>query len=467
MTLLVADDLYRFFHVDGAEVRALRGASLLVGRGETVALVGASGSGKSTLMACIAGLDDPDGGLVTIDGVRMTRRPEDERAALRAHSIGYLAQSRNLFSHLSVSENIRLQLKLGGASHVEERIDELLALVGLSNHRDAPPQTLSGGEAARAGLAVALANDPILLLADEPTAEVDEETERMILDALEQRRRDGAAALIATHSRTIAARASRIVGIVDGRIVAKEPSVSTKGSRQTEPTSEKQRDGRIILSAHDLSRKFTSGGRSVAAVSSIDFNIRGGQRIALVGRSGSGKSTLLSLMAGLIDPDRSGSIEWSGFDETRPLQPHQIGMVFQSPSLLPTLNVIENVRLPIELIGGDASDCFDPMQALRCLSIAELAEKLPDQLSGGQMQRVAIARALVTRPKLLLADEPTGQLDQATAHDVVVALLTAVASTGAALVVATHDWIVAEKMDEQWAIDRGRLVARANDRGAI
>jgi ABC-type lipoprotein export system ATPase subunit len=467
MTLLVADDLYRFFHVDGAEVRALRGASLLVGRGETVALVGASGSGKSTLMACIAGLDDPDGGLVTIDGVRMTRRPEDERAALRAHSIGYLAQSRNLFSHLSVSENIRLQLKLGGASHVEERIDELLALVGLSNHRDAPPQTLSGGEAARAGLAVALANDPILLLADEPTAEVDEETERLILDALEQRRRDGAAALIATHSRTIAARASRIVGIVDGRIVAKEPSVSTKGSRQTEPTSEKQRDGRIILSAHDLSRKFTSGRRSVAAVTSIDFNIRGGQRIALVGRSGSGKSTLLSLMAGLIDPDRSGSIEWSGFDETRPLQPHQIGMVFQSPSLLPTLNVIENVRLPIELIGGDASDCFDPMQALRCLSIAELAEKLPDQLSGGQMQRVAIARALVTRPKLLLADEPTGQLDQATAHDVVVALLTAVASTGAALVVATHDWIVAEKMDEQWAIDRGRLVARANDRGAI
>lgn len=243
--------------------------------------------------------------------------------------------------------------------------------------------------------------------------------------------------------------------------------MSTKGSRQTEPTSEKQRDGRIILSAHDLSRKFTSGRRSVAAVTSIDFNIRGGQRIALVGRSGSGKSTLLSLMAGLIDPDRSGSIEWSGFDETRPLQPHQIGMVFQSPSLLPTLNVIENVRLPIELIGGDASDCFDPMQALRCLSIAELAEKLPDQLSGGQMQRVAIARALVTRPKLLLADEPTGQLDQATAHDVVVALLTAVASTGAALVVATHDWIVAEKMDEQWAIDRGRLVARANDRGAI
>lgn len=467
MTLLVADDLYRFFHVDDAEVRALRGASLRVDRGETVALVGASGSGKSTLMACIAGLDNPDGGLVTIDGERMTRRSEDARAEFRARSIGYLAQSRNLFGHLTVSENIRLQLKLGGAQHTEKRVGELLALVGLSQREDARPQTLSGGEAARAGLAVALANDPLLLLADEPTAEVDEETERVILDALEQRRRNGAAALIATHSRAIAAHATRIVGIADGRIVAKGPSGSTEESRRIDRTSQEERGGQILLSGHNLSRSFMSGRRSFTAVTSADFSIRASQHIALVGRSGSGKSTLLSLMAGLIDPDRPESITWSGFDESRPLQPHQIGMVFQSPSLLPALNAIENVRLPLELIGGDASDCLDPMQALQRLSIAEFAEKLPDQLSGGQMQRVAIARALVTRPKLLLADEPTGQLDQATAQDVVVALLTAAASTGAALVVATHDRTVAEKMDEQWTIDRGRLTARANDRGAV
>ena len=106
MDILRADDLFRFFHPGDAEVRALRGASLGVARGETVALQGPSGSGKSTLLACIAGLDEPDGGTVTLDGRQMTRRPEAERSALRAAKIGYLAQSGNLFAHLSVAGNI-------------------------------------------------------------------------------------------------------------------------------------------------------------------------------------------------------------------------------------------------------------------------------------------------------------------------------------------------------------------------
>ncbi|MBQ8104020.1 MULTISPECIES: ATP-binding cassette domain-containing protein [unclassified Afipia] len=466
MTLLVADDLYRFFHVGETEVRALRGASLRVDRGETVALVGASGSGKSTLMACIAGLDDPDGGLVTIDGECMTRHAEDERAALRGRCIGFLAQSRNLFGHLSVSENIRLQLELGGAKDSEKRIGELLSLVGLSERRHARPQTLSGGEAARAGLAVALANDPPLLMADEPTAEVDSETERMILDVLEMRRCDGAAALIATHSQAIAAQATRIVRIVDGRIIAADVLAATDGVPKVNRSIREQRDGAILVAAHDLSRSFASGDRSFRAISSVDFSIRAGQSIALVGRSGSGKSTLLNLMAGLVDADQPGSMSWPGFDESRPLRPQQIAMVFQAPSLIPALSVIENVRLPLELAGSNSVDFLDPMQVMHSLSISDLAEKLPDQLSGGQMQRVAIARALVTRPKLLLADEPTGQLDRATAHEVVAALLKAVAAIGATLVVATHDQAVAVEMEEQWTIERGRLAVSPNERDA-
>lgn len=114
MPLLQADDLFRFYHPGDTEVRALRGASLSVGRGETVALVGPSGSGKSTLLACIAGLDEPNGGMVTIDGQRMTRRPEAERAALRAKLVGFLAQSGNLFAHLSVADNVGLQMELRG-----------------------------------------------------------------------------------------------------------------------------------------------------------------------------------------------------------------------------------------------------------------------------------------------------------------------------------------------------------------
>jgi ABC-type lipoprotein export system ATPase subunit len=185
MAILEAEDLYRFFHPGDTEVRALRGASLSIDAGETVALVGPSGSGKSTLLACLAGLDDPDGGTVEVMGERMSRRPQEARAALRARSIGFLAQSRNLFEHLSVAENIALQLGLAGETPTRSRIDALFEEVGLADRRCAAPTTLSGGEAARAALAVALAADPPLLVADEPTAEVDAETEARILDRLE------------------------------------------------------------------------------------------------------------------------------------------------------------------------------------------------------------------------------------------------------------------------------------------
>jgi ABC transporter len=143
--VLEADDLFRFFHPGDAEVRALRGASLSLERGETIALVGPSGSGKSTLLACLAGLDEPDGGMVRIDGAPMSRRPESERARLRGASIGFLAQANNLFEHLSVAENIWLQMELRGAAR--EDVRGLLGRVGLAERGHALPATLSGGKA--------------------------------------------------------------------------------------------------------------------------------------------------------------------------------------------------------------------------------------------------------------------------------------------------------------------------------
>lgn len=471
MSILVADDLYRFFHPGDAEVRALRGASLSVARGETVALVGPSGSGKTTLLACIGGIDEPDGGLVTIDGHRMTRRPEQERAALRARSIGFLAQSRNLFGHLSVAENILLQLRLAGRLRIppkrdqlahlvtlERRIDELLQLVGLQHRRNAVPSTLSGGEAARAGLAVALANDPALLIADEPTAEVDSDTERHILDVLESRRLLGGAALIATHSPGLAARATRVLRISDGRVSATTSAPPDHALESPRPRAGKP-GGRVLIEAHGLARSFVADGQTIEAVRPFDCIIRAGERIALMGRSGSGKSTLLNLLAGLADPETASSIAWPGFDPTRPLRPQQIGFVFQSPSLIPALTVLENVRLPLDLLDQDKADASDPEVALARLSLSDLADKFPDQLSGGQMQRVAIARALVMRPTLLLADEPTGQLDRETAHRVLEALLAAIEGANTALVIATHDESVAEYMDERWSIEAGQVIA--------
>jgi len=213
-----AVDLYRFFHIGDTEVRALRGATLTVDPAEVAALVGPSGSGKSTLLACIAGLDEPDGGSVEVAGRRMTRRPEAERARLRAQHIGVLQQSSNLFDHLTVEENVRLSLELAHA-YKAGRSRQALASVGLVDWAQALPSELSGGESARAALAVALAADPTILVADEPTAEVDAETERRMIELIVARKHAGRAALIATHSMALAATADRIYRIADGRIV--------------------------------------------------------------------------------------------------------------------------------------------------------------------------------------------------------------------------------------------------------
>lgn len=213
-----ARELYRFYHVGDDETQALRGVSMRVNAGEIVAVVGPSGSGKSTLMACLAGLDEPDGGFVYINGERLTRRDEKTRARLRARSIGILLQSGNLFDHLTVRQNVRLKMRLADQKD-DARISEVLELVGIDKRDHAYPTQLSGGEASRAGLAVALAPKPPILIADEPTGEVDAATEQKILALFEDHRKNGGAILIVTHSEAIAKHADRIIRIEDGKIV--------------------------------------------------------------------------------------------------------------------------------------------------------------------------------------------------------------------------------------------------------
>ena len=213
-----ARDLYRFYHIGDDETQALRGVSLSVQRNEIVAVVGPSGSGKSTLLACLAGLDEPDGGFVYVNGERLSRRDERARASLRSRQIGILLQSGNLFDHLTVDQNIRLKMSLAG-QHEPSRVGEVLEMVGIAARRHAYPTQLSGGEASRAGLAVALAPRPPILIADEPTGEVDAETERMILAVLHGHREAGGAILIVTHSAAIAQNADRAVHLHDGKIV--------------------------------------------------------------------------------------------------------------------------------------------------------------------------------------------------------------------------------------------------------
>jgi putative ABC transport system ATP-binding protein len=213
---LDATSLHRFFHSGDEETQALRGVSIAVAPGEFVAVVGPSGSGKSTLLSCLAGLDEPDGGTVRIDGTRLTRRPEAERARLRARLVGVLTQNGNLLSHLTIAQNIALARSLAGTA--KRGADSHLDALGMAHRAYARPDTLSGGETVRAGLAVALANDPPVLLADEPTGELDSSTEAQVLAILTRRAHNGTALLVASHSAAVAAAADRVITLRSGEV---------------------------------------------------------------------------------------------------------------------------------------------------------------------------------------------------------------------------------------------------------
>jgi putative ABC transport system ATP-binding protein len=214
---LEARSLYRFYHAGDDETLALQGVSLAVEPGELVAVTGPSGSGKSTLLALLAGLDEPDGGAVHVDGERLSRRSEEQRARLRARKLGVVYQQLNLVGHLSVWGNVTLARRLVGHRRADP---ELLARCGILGRAHARPAQLSGGELARAGLAVALANDPPVLLADEPTGELDGHTADGVLELLRERVRDGKAVLVATHAPEVAAVADRELRLRDGRLEA-------------------------------------------------------------------------------------------------------------------------------------------------------------------------------------------------------------------------------------------------------
>jgi len=217
--VLDAVSLYRFFHAGDDEALALRGVSLHVDAGELVAVTGPSGSGKSTLLACLGGLEEPDGGTVRVCGERISRRSERERARIRAGRIGVLYQQSNLIGHLTVRANVELAHRLDRARGRTDPL-ELLHRLGIRERSQARPGELSGGELARAGLAVALANDPPVLVADEPTGELDEVTAERVLGLLRERASAGAAVLVVTHSPHVATAAHREIRLRDGSVEA-------------------------------------------------------------------------------------------------------------------------------------------------------------------------------------------------------------------------------------------------------
>jgi putative ABC transport system ATP-binding protein len=228
-----------------------------------------------------------------------------------------------------------------------------------------------------------------------------------------------------------------------------------------------------VLEIRQLSRSFHEGGRVHRVLDSLEAQVRAGERLAIMGRSGSGKSTLLNLISG-VDRADSGAVFVDGLEVTALAEPartlfrrRHIGFVYQFFNLIPTLDVAENVRLVLELNGvhGQAAR-MRTVAALAAVGLGERAHSAVDTLSGGEQQRVAIARALVHAPQLLLADEPTGNLDDETAAEILPVLLSLTRTRGTTLLMVTHDEALARSADRVLELREGRLQQRRGPQAA-
>ena len=220
-----------------------------------------------------------------------------------------------------------------------------------------------------------------------------------------------------------------------------------------------------ILQTHDLKKYYGSGDTQVKALDGVDLSIEQGEFVAIVGTSGSGKSTLLHMLGGLDRPT-SGSVTVDGRDifalkdeALTIFRRRKIGFVFQSYNLVPVLSVWENIVLPVELDGAKVDESY-VQEVIATLGLDKKLTSLPNQLSGGQQQRVAIARALATKPAILLADEPTGNLDSRTSQDVLSLMKVTGQKFAQTMVMITHNEEIAQMADRIVRIEDGRLVTR-------
>ena len=220
-----------------------------------------------------------------------------------------------------------------------------------------------------------------------------------------------------------------------------------------------------VLETKDLKKYYGSGDTQVKALDGVDLTVENGEFVAIVGTSGSGKSTLLHMLGGLDRPT-GGSVLVEGRDifalkneELTIFRRRKIGFVFQSYNLVPVLSVYDNIVLPIQLDGGRVDEDY-VSQVIEALGLEQKLDRLPNQLSGGQQQRVAIARALATKPAILLADEPTGNLDSRTSQDVLSLMKTTGQKFAQTMVMITHNEEIAQLADRIVRIEDGRIVTR-------
>jgi ABC-type lipoprotein export system ATPase subunit len=502
-------DVFCVHRTDEGDAAALQGLTLNVGAGELLAILGPSGAGKSTLLRLIAGMQTPSVGVVRVLGEDIGRFAARTRAGFRHASIGFLGQraSDSLPPELQIREAVMLPLALRGEGRTAQRkrTTELLAAAGLADRADSYPDQLSGGERQRVAVCMALAHRPALLLADEPTGELDGAAAAAVLMLIKDlARTHGTTAIVVSHDPATAQIADRAVRIRDGRVVEERDAdgggggvVSRGGWVHLPPELVRAAGigGRVRVSLGDdglvVAPEPQAGGTPEAAAAdhvrespeppgwqAATIELRGvgrthgsgvsarrvfedfsevlgpGTMIALAGRSGSGKTTLLRMLGGLDRPDAGeisvdqvglGGCDQEGLARVRR---ERIGYLPQEPEPVGFLSAQENVRLALALHGWDADAAEDrARRALMRVDLAEYAGQRVSRLSAGERQRVALARALASARGLLIVDEPTSRLDQANAAAVADLLVRASLDDRQTVVCATHDPQVLRRAD--------------------
>jgi ABC-type lipoprotein export system ATPase subunit len=422
-------DVSKTYRTETGAVAALRDVDVAVPAGSVAAFVGRSGCGKSTLLRLLAGLDGPDAGAIAVAGKDVVALRGRALRTYRRECVTYVAQraAASLVPHLTVRE------QLDGADA------GLAGALGLAARVDARVDQLSGGEQARAALAVALARRTPLLLLDEPTAELDRASARLVIGALQAAAGEGRTVIVATHDSDLLELATMTVDLAP-------PHAPASHTRRASVPG----DAPAVLAVRDLTKTYDG----VAVVDEASLELHRGELGVVLGRSGSGKSTLLMALGGWLRAD-AGVVEHIGGAAATPRW-DRLAYLAQRFALLPELTVRENVELPLRI--ALVRDAERVTTLLERLALDELAERRPDEASIGQQQRAALARALVRSPAVLLVDEPTSHQDAASA-ELVWNALTAAADGGTACLVATHEESAALRADRVWRIVDGRVSA--------
>jgi ABC-type lipoprotein export system ATPase subunit len=500
------------------DAAALAGTNLELAHGEVLCVLGPSGAGKSTLLRVVAGIQPPSAGVVRVLGRDIGRMPARSRSRLRHELVGFLGQHTEtaLSPDLRMRDAVGLPLALRGVPRRERRIrvDELFAAAALADRADALPRELSGGERQRFALCAAVAHRPALLLADEPTGELDDasaDATRALI--IELARSNGTSVILVTHDPATAEIADRILRIRDGRIVGDRrdgeealvvddgwlrlPSdlLTQAGIRPGKGQRARARpspDGVIVTRADSDSGPAGLAGpapasaspqppvpwvpvqvelRSVArtyghgltrrdVLGGLTHDFAPGRMTAITGRSGAGKTTLLKLVAGLDCPS-SGQVLLDGHplgdhdgEQLASLRRQRIGYLSQEPAPIGFLSAAENAVLALRIRGWDAGAAAERAAlALTRAGLADRARQRVHRLSAGEAQRLALARALASARGLLIVDEPTSRQDENNAQAVAALLLAAAHEEGQTVICATHDPTVIRQADQVVVLD--------------